>query len=115
MGEFFAFFAAGTDTTANVTNLAMHYLYENPEWADKIVDEYKNAKMLKVATSEQLKQLKSCEAVFNETLRLNGPVSILGTRRALENVTIGKDIQIRKGTLVTVAPLVCHHREETFE
>ncbi len=93
----------------------MHYLSENPEWLDKIVDEYKNAKMVSTVTSEQLKQLKSCEAVFNETLRINGPVSIIVTRQTMEDVTIGKGIKIRKGTLITLAPLLCHYREDIFE
>jgi cytochrome P450 len=30
MGEFFAFFGAGTDTTVNLINLILHYLSEKP-------------------------------------------------------------------------------------
>lgn len=39
MGEFFAFFGAGTDTTSNTVNVALHHLSSKPEYIDKIKEE----------------------------------------------------------------------------
>lgn len=36
VGEFFAFFAAGTDTTSNLVNVMLHYLSEQPYYLQKI-------------------------------------------------------------------------------
>jgi len=33
------------------------------------------------------------------------------SREALEDVTIGDNLLIPKGTFVTVSPLMCHYRE----
>ncbi len=46
MGEFFSFFGAGTDTTANTSNLILHYLTEKPLYIDKIMEEIRDVKSL---------------------------------------------------------------------
>jgi cytochrome P450 len=38
IGEFFTFLAAGTDTTSNTVNLALHNLHLRPDLVEKILN-----------------------------------------------------------------------------
>ncbi|KAJ3176087.1 hypothetical protein HDU85_007825 [Gaertneriomyces sp. JEL0708] len=67
-------------------------------------------------TWEQLKQLKVCEAVLQESMRLYTPVSTI-TRETIDTVTItGKglpDVVIPPNTIITI-DLAVIHRDEQF-
>jgi cytochrome P450 len=113
VAEFFAFFGAGTDTTTNSLNLALHYLSSYPEYVEKLYDEYQVAKSMKLSPGDEIKQLKFGDAIFNECLRINGPASMLFSRVCVENVNIG-NLDLPKSTTVSVSPLLVSYKENTF-
>jgi cytochrome P450 len=54
--------------------------------------------------------MKWIEAVFNEALRLGGPVSLMIPRKCIEDMEIGR-LNISKGTAVSLVPITHHHKK----
>ena len=72
------FFFAGTDTTSSVITSTLHMLKKYPHIKDKLMGELnQNGNFCNTST---IKKMKYMDAVFNETLRLYGPLNAIGKR-----------------------------------
>ncbi|KAI8366859.1 cytochrome P450 [Blakeslea trispora] len=110
------FFLAGHDTTSNTLSFAIYYLATHPEIQQRareeairvLGDEPKDV----LPTLEQARELVYINQVMKETLRINGPVSRVVSRKATEDFVLN-DKLIPKGTLVNV-DLHNIHQSEKF-
>ena len=97
------FLMAGTDTTANLLNIAHYFLAEYPEMQEKAREEVKkcigDSKDIK---HEQLAKLDYLTAFLKECLRMYGPASNLFPRIAKEDIVLN-DFTIRKGYNISVS------------
>lgn len=93
----------------------MHYLSEKKFYLDKIKEELEVLdKDLTLNPSDKLKSMKWIDAVFSESLRINGPVASLIPRVAVESFTAG-GLDIPKGSSVSIFVLTNHYKTENFE
>jgi cytochrome P450 len=96
------FMIAGRDTTSSTLINLFRFLDEKPEVAEKMRQEF-----IKVVGHERhvswddIRELRYCCAVFNETLRLRPPVSA-DLRIAVEDVTLPSGLFIPSGSRVVI-------------
>lgn len=97
--EFKVFFFAGTDTTSNMFNMMIFYIFSHPEVERKLREEISRVAPDGQITYESTKEMKYLEAVQKETLRMGGPFSKNIFRKVVQDhylggVPIHKDITI---------------------
>ncbi|KAI8330262.1 cytochrome P450 [Choanephora cucurbitarum] len=109
------FFLAGHDTTANTLAFAIYYLATYPEIQQRAREEA--IKVLGdeprdvLPTLEQTREFVYINQVMRETLRINGPVSRVVSRKATEDFFL-HDTLIPKGTPVNVDINAIHHNKK---
>jgi len=99
--EALTLFLAGHETTANALTWTWYLLSQNPEAESKLAGEL--SKIDRV-TIDHLAELRYCEAVLAESMRLYPPAWAIG-RLAIENHNFG-GYQIPKGSIVLASPFV---------
>jgi cytochrome P450 family 13 len=109
----FLFLIAGYDTTANTLAIVTWYLIQYPEIQEQLYDEIESCCPDDECTYDQLNQLKLCEAIIKEALRLNPIGTLVVSRRCVEPTTLGK-IPIEKGTYVQVDVMSLHYDKKIW-
>uniref|UniRef100_A0AC34GYD8 Cytochrome P450 n=1 Tax=Panagrolaimus sp. ES5 TaxID=591445 RepID=A0AC34GYD8_9BILA len=97
----FLFLIAGFDTTANTLAIVTWHLIQYPEYQDQLYDEIDTYCPDEECTYDQLNQLKLCEAIIKESLRLHPVATVVVSRQCVEPTVLG-NIAIEKGTYVQV-------------
>jgi cytochrome P450 len=107
---------AAHDTITSSLTSAIYALGANPQWQERLREEYMSLGLNGVGTAEaalpyaKLDALTQTEYVFKEALRLNAPVPTIA-RRALRDFTF-KGVRVPGGTMIGVNPLFAHHMPE---
>lgn len=108
--ETVALFAAGYETTASTVSWALVRMARDPELYARVVAEVDRVLGARLPTADDLPRLEFVQRVFQETLRLDGPVFIL-PRQAVEDDVIG-GFHIAAGTTVTILLERVHRHPE---
>ncbi|KAL4467807.1 hypothetical protein ABPG74_013142 [Tetrahymena malaccensis] len=109
--NFLGLFFAGTDTTGNMTGVALYYLSRNPEIQREARDEIINLlskrsnsnnpeELFKSFSFEDISELNLLNGILKESLRLIPPAIDVFPRFANRNVKIG-EFEIKKGDVVS--------------
>ena len=111
------FMFEGHDTTASGLSFTMWCLGHNPAAMKKLQDEVDSVCGRDDPTYEQLQQLKYCDMVLKEGLRLFPPVPSIG-RSLNQNITLldpsGKEMVIPKHSEIIIVPYVMHRSVERW-
>ena len=89
------FLIAGRDTTAQALSWTLYCLSSNPQCVDKMLEEIERIMdNSTIPTYDQVRDMKYCKAVFNETLRLYPSVPV-DTKVAVEDDVLpdGKNLK----------------------
>ena len=100
---------AGYETVATGMAWAFYHLSRNPEARKKLEREVDEVLGGRAPTAEDFRQLPYSRAVFDEALRLNPPLYIIG-RQAKQDCVIG-GYRIPKGTVVQPVLMAPHQKE----
>jgi len=115
LSDLWVLFLAGHETTSTALVWACNCLREYPDIQEKLFREIESKLGLeKVPTEEDLSQLTYLDCFINEVLRLHPPVTVLGTREAVEDVPY-KDQIIPKGARVGILFQALHTNPEYWE
>ncbi len=106
-------FVAGHETTSNALTWLFYLLDRHPEVAEKMREEIKSVLAGRKVSFEDMRSLKYCSNVINETMRLFPPAWMLD-RVALEDIEIG-DYLIPKGAIVMPFVYGVHNNEKFWE
>jgi cytochrome P450 len=109
--EAMTIFLAGHETTANALTWTWYLLSQHPEVERLLHDEVDRVLGGRAATVTDLGELKYCESVFAEAMRLYPPAWAVG-RQALEDFAAGEFV-VPAGTMVLMSQWVVH-RDERF-
>lgn len=104
------FIIAGHETTARALAWTLYLLSKAPDWRERCEQEADNAS---ADPANWLEEMPAIRAVFEESMRLFPPVPHM-SREAGADDRIG-EVEVRKGTLVIVAPWVLHRHELLWE
>ncbi|WP_372865657.1 cytochrome P450 [Spongiibacter sp.] len=104
----FLLFAAHDTTTSTLCSI-VYALAKNPEWQQKLRDEYQALGKDKL-DYDDLGQLENSKLVFKEALRMYPPVPAI-PRRTLKDMELF-GYHIPKNTAVAISPLFTHYMEE---
>jgi cytochrome P450 len=111
------FMFEGHDTTASGLSFTMWCLGQNPVAMKKLQDEVDSVCGRDDPTYEQLQQLKYCDMVLKEGMRLFPPVPSIG-RTLNQNITLldksGKELIVPKHSEVIILPYVMHRSVERW-
>jgi cytochrome P450 len=99
-------FLAGHETTANALTWTWYLLSQHPEVESRVHEEVDRVLGGRRATVADLGELKYCEQVVAESMRLYPPAWAVG-RQALEDFPLG-DLVIPAGTMVLMSQWVTH-------
>ncbi len=105
-------FAAGHETTAVGLSWTFHLLMRHPAAAERLRAEAVGVLAGRAARHEDFERLPYALAVFKEAMRLYPPIHSI-SRSAAQDVEI-LGTHIPRGTIVTVSPLLMHHRGDYF-
>lgn len=104
----FLLFAAHDTTTSTLCSI-VYALAKNPEWQDKLYEEFQ-ALGKSTPDYSDLGTFEKAGLVFQEALRMYPPVPVI-PRRCIEETEIG-GYRIPKNTAIGVSPLYTHYMEE---
>ncbi len=104
----FLLFAAH-DTTTSTLCSAVYLLAKNPEWQDKLLEEF-DALAHSAPSFDDLGQLPLASYVMQETLRMYPPVPVIPRRTVRETEIFG--YRIPANTSIGISPLMTHYLEE---
>ena len=105
------FLLAGYETTASLLSFSSYNLALNPESQQKLYEEVKTCSDLNY---ESVSKLPYLDAVINETLRLNNPVTRV-EREANEDYELGDTgITLKKDSVVAIPIHAIHHDPEFY-
>jgi cytochrome P450 len=104
----FLLFAAHDTTTSTLCSI-IYALAKNPEWQQRLRDEYKSLRKDEVSYDD-LGQMEDSKLVFKEALRMYPPVPAI-PRRTLKDMDIF-GYHIPNNTAVGISPLFTHDMEE---
>jgi cytochrome P450 len=105
-------FLAGYETTANMMTWTWYLLSQNPEAEARLHEEIDRVLGSREATVEDVPQLKYCEMVISESLRLYPPAWAMG-RKALDEFNLGPYF-LPRGTTVLISQWVAHRNPKHF-
>ena len=103
---------AGYETVANSMAWCFYHLSRNPSARERMEREIDEVLGGRPPTPEDHRKLPYTRAVFDEALRLNPPLYVVG-RRAKQDCVIG-GYHIPKGTVVQPVLLAPHHTESYY-
>ncbi|EAR86756.2 cytochrome P450 family monooxygenase (macronuclear) [Tetrahymena thermophila SB210] len=109
--NFLGLFFAGTDTTGNMTGVALYYLSRYPDIQKQAREEViqilsqnsnkrNHSELFSQLTFENLQNMNLINSILKESLRLIPPAIEVFPRVAIHNMKIG-EFQIKKGDLVS--------------
>ncbi|EAR86797.2 cytochrome P450 family monooxygenase (macronuclear) [Tetrahymena thermophila SB210] len=109
--NYLTLFFAGTDTTGNMTGVALYYLSVNPQIQEQARDEILQKLSQKTASKDpkylfdsfsfdDLASLNLLNSILKESLRLIPPAIDVFPREAVQDIKIG-EFEIKKGDIVT--------------
>ena len=104
----FLLFAAHDTTTSTLSSI-IHALAQNPQWQQRLRDEYM-ALGKDALDYDDLDKLESTSWVFREALRMHPPLPTI-PRRTVDDTEF-QGYAIPKNTLVSIVPLHTHYIEE---
>ena len=105
-------FLAGYETTANALAWTFRVLGENPEVEQRLLAEVDTVLGDRAATMDDVPQLKYCEMVLAESMRLYPP-AWAQVRQALNDFQLGEYF-LPAGTTVLMSQWIMHRRPEFF-
>ncbi|HEY6766516.1 MAG TPA: cytochrome P450 [Candidatus Sulfotelmatobacter sp.] len=106
-------FLAGYETVANALTWAWYLLSENPDAARRMRSEIDTVLGGRAPGYDDLSQLKYCEAVLAESMRLYPPAWAMG-RQALTDFALGEYF-LPAGTTVLMSQFVTHRDPRYFD
>ncbi|KAI8877924.1 cytochrome P450 [Backusella circina FSU 941] len=108
------FFVAGHDTTANTMASMIYYLAKNSDIQEKARQEAFDIlgedAVNVMPAFDDLKKMRYINQIIKETLRMNGPATVIVPRVATQDTELSGTF-IPKGSLVNVNIYDTHHRE----
>ncbi|XP_033745728.1 cytochrome P450 4V2-like isoform X3 [Pecten maximus] len=109
------FMFEGHDTTAAAITWCTHLIGESPEVQDRLHEEMEQifGDSDRPATMKDIKEMKYLECTIKEGLRLYPSVPFFG-RSVTEDVTIGNQYTLKKGTTAVIVPVALHLDERYF-
>jgi cytochrome P450 len=111
--EAIVLFMAGHETTANVLAWALFILSQDVRSAARLAEELAAVLAGRAATLEDLPRLPFARAVIEETMRLYPPVPLLSREAIAPGIIAGREV--KKGTIVLVAPWLLHRRPQLWD
>jgi cytochrome P450 len=105
--EALTLFLTAFDTTSTALTWTWYLLSQNPEAEAELHEELEHVLKGRLATAEDLAQLKFTRMVFGESMRIYPPSYVI-PRQALEDFPIDKYI-IPGGTIILMSPYLIHH------
>ena len=109
--SFIFLMSAAHDTLASALTSILHFLAEEPDWADAIRSEMAAAGLRRPADAATA-DLPLMDMFYKEALRLNGPAPIIWRRAGQPCTLYGK--RIPAGTMVGANLLLSHRLAEIF-
>lgn len=110
--EVLTFFLAGHETTAVSAFWAVWLLENNPAEKQKLLGELSTVNLGKLQLND-LSDLPYLDAVIKESMRIYGPVWVLG-REAINDDQIA-DFNIKKGDSIIFSPFMIHRHEDYWD
>lgn len=112
-GQGIVFFIAGYDTTHATFDHALYYLAKYPNWQERLFQELDPVR--DELNYEKFKHLPILNALINETLRLNPPLTVVNREAAEDCQLLDTGINVPKNTSISFEPYVIHRNPEYFE
>ncbi len=106
--EILILFSAGHETTSNALTFTAELLARNPEWQDKIVEEYAFAKANTDNLNDLLRQCVITKQVLEESMRLYPPAYFIDRVNVEDDVHENLDIPAGSNLLFSVIEIHKH-------
>ncbi|GJE88287.1 cytochrome P450 [Phanerochaete sordida] len=103
-----AVYFAATDTAAICLIYALYRLAAHPEYAELLREEVESAIAEDGWTREAFRKMPRVDSFLKETMRLQGPSSLLLQRKAMKDFTFSDGTFIPKGSHVATSPAATH-------
>jgi cytochrome P450 len=110
--EVMTMFLAGHETTANTLSWTWYLLGQHPEQQQRVWEEVDRVLSGRLPTTADIPQLKFCDHVIREAMRLFPPAYVVG-RRCQHDCTVGRHF-IPAMTNVLMSQWVVHRDERWF-
>ncbi|XP_037438451.1 cytochrome P450 709B2-like [Triticum dicoccoides] len=113
IGECRTLFAAGYETSASIITWAMFLLASYPRWQEMVREEVaRECPAHRPPTVDALGKLKLLNMLLLETLRLYCPITFI--QRKTSSGTILANIEVPKGTIMSIPLLMLHRDKEVW-
>ncbi len=107
------FFMAGHETTASVLTWVFFLLTQQPDCADRILEEVGEVTSGRRVGLDDIKKMVFTRSVFREVMRLYPPLGFV-PRVALQDMWLGSEFAPR-GSMIMISPWLIHRHEALWD